>query len=247
MGQKDRVAYSLVFPPIHHPTGDQFCSSLRTVQDLIMTARMAIQIPFPLFLSNFTFDKKTHNNICSMDYPVHSPSENSQVVSICADGWWVVCTITGINENFDICFGPHSSHVAGVLDPLIIIGEDVMNGDAPLIPIFRQNFRVHVDVEGVCYTLNIVRKGRTNLLLCRIDLETDNFCRYLDNSSYLTSRFNVKWEKNSVLIVEYVTGNGSVTQILYNAWLYIIRVRLCINHRNLAIFSDILHFSTRFP
>ena len=200
-----------------------------------MTARMAIQIPFPLFLSNVTFDKKTHNNICSMDYPVHSPSENSQVVSICADGWY-----------FDICFGPHSSHVAGVLDPLII-GEDAMNGDAPLIPIFRQNFRVHVDVEGVCYTLNIVRKGRTNLLLCQIDLETDNFCRYLDNSSYLTSRFNVKWEKNSVLIVEYVTGNGSVTQILYNAWLYIIRVRSCINHRNLAIFSDILHFSTRFP
>ena len=47
-----------------------------------MTARMAVQIPFPLFLSNVTFDKKTHNNICSVDYPVQSPAENSQVVSI---------------------------------------------------------------------------------------------------------------------------------------------------------------------
>ena len=33
-----------------------------------------------------------------------------------------------------------------------------------------------------------------------------------------------------------------VTHVLYNAGLYIIRVRLCINHGNLAIFSDILRF-----
>jgi hypothetical protein len=76
--------------------------------------------------------------------------------------------------------GPHSSHVAGILDPLII-GEDAMNGGAPLIPIFRQNFRVHVAVEGVCYMLNIIRIVRTNRLLRRIDLETYNFCRLLDN------------------------------------------------------------------
>ena len=35
---------------------------------------------------------------------------------------------------------------------------------------------------------------------------------------------------------------GPVTHVLYNAGLYIIRVRLCINHANLAIFSDILRF-----
>ncbi len=34
----------------------------------------------------------------------------------------------------------------------------------------------------------------------------------------------------------------SVTDVLYNAGLYIIRVRLCINHGNLAFFSDILRF-----
>ena len=71
-----------------------------------------------------------------------------------------------------------------------------MNGDAPLIPIFRQNFRVHVAVEGVCYTLNIVRIVRTNRLLCRIDLEMNYFCRYLVNTSYFTGRFDVKREKN---------------------------------------------------
>jgi hypothetical protein len=61
----------------------------------VMTARMVIQILFPLFLSNVTFDKKTHHNIHCMDYPVpvQRPAENSQVVSICADFCRVVCTI----------------------------------------------------------------------------------------------------------------------------------------------------------
>ena len=60
---------------------------------------MAVQIPFPLFLSNVTFDKKTHNNIYSVDYPVQSPAENSQVVSIRANGCWVVRTIPVISVN----------------------------------------------------------------------------------------------------------------------------------------------------
>jgi hypothetical protein len=32
----------------------------------------------------------------------------------------------------------------------------------------------------------------------------------LKNSSYLNSRFDVKGQKNSLLVVEYVMGNGSV-------------------------------------
>ena len=84
-----------------------------------------------------------------------------------------------------------------------------MNRDAPLIPIFWQNFRVHLAVEGVCYALNIFRLVRTNHLLCRIDLETHNFCRYLDNTSYFTGCFDVKQEKNRLLVVEYGMGNRS--------------------------------------
>ena len=48
----------------------------------VVMARMVIQILFPLFLSNVTFDKKTHHNIRCVDYPVQCPAENSQVVSI---------------------------------------------------------------------------------------------------------------------------------------------------------------------
>jgi hypothetical protein len=51
----------------------------------VVTTRMVIQILFPLFLSNVTFDKKTHHNIRCVDYPVQRPAENSQVVSIRAD------------------------------------------------------------------------------------------------------------------------------------------------------------------
>ncbi len=38
----------------------------------VLTTRMVIQISFPLFLPNVTFDKKTHHNIRCMDYPVVS-------------------------------------------------------------------------------------------------------------------------------------------------------------------------------
>jgi len=61
----------------------------------VVTARMVIQISFPLFLSIASFDKKTHHNhnICCMDYPIQRPAENSQLVSIRADCCRVVCTI----------------------------------------------------------------------------------------------------------------------------------------------------------
>jgi hypothetical protein len=65
----------------------------------VVTARMDIQILFPLFLSNVTFDKKTHHNIRCVDYPVQRPAENSQVVSICTDCCRVVCTIPIISVN----------------------------------------------------------------------------------------------------------------------------------------------------
>jgi hypothetical protein len=65
----------------------------------VVTARMVIQISFPLFLSNVTFDKKTHHNIRCVDYPVQRPAENSQVVSIRADCRGVVCTIPIISVN----------------------------------------------------------------------------------------------------------------------------------------------------
>jgi hypothetical protein len=67
----------------------------------VVTARMVIQILFPLFLSNVTFDKKTHHNIRCVDYPypVQHPAENSQVVSIRADCRRVVCTIPIISVN----------------------------------------------------------------------------------------------------------------------------------------------------
>ena len=42
----------------------------------VVTARMVIQTSFPLFLSNVTFDKKTHHNIRCVDYPVQRPAEN---------------------------------------------------------------------------------------------------------------------------------------------------------------------------
>ena len=54
---------------------------------------MVIQISFPLFLSNVTFDKKTHHSIRCVDYPVQRLAENSQVVSIRADCRRLVCTI----------------------------------------------------------------------------------------------------------------------------------------------------------
>jgi hypothetical protein len=65
----------------------------------VVTARMVIQISFPLFWSHVTFDKKTHHNIRCVDYPVQCPEENSQVVSICADCRRVVCTIPIISVN----------------------------------------------------------------------------------------------------------------------------------------------------
>ena len=46
----------------------------------VVMAIMVIQISFPLFLSNVTFDKKTHHNIRCVNYPVQCPAENSQVV-----------------------------------------------------------------------------------------------------------------------------------------------------------------------
>jgi hypothetical protein len=36
----------------------------------IMTSQMGIQIPFPLFLTNVTFDKEAHHNIHRMDHPI---------------------------------------------------------------------------------------------------------------------------------------------------------------------------------
>jgi hypothetical protein len=60
---------------------------------------MVIQISFPLFLSNVTFDMKTHQNIRCVNYPVQRPAENSQVVSICVDCRQVVCTILIISVN----------------------------------------------------------------------------------------------------------------------------------------------------
>jgi hypothetical protein len=65
----------------------------------VVTARMVIQISFPLFLSNVTFNKKTHQNIRCVNYPVQRPAENSQVVSICADCRQVVWTILIISVN----------------------------------------------------------------------------------------------------------------------------------------------------
>jgi hypothetical protein len=65
----------------------------------VVMARMVIQISCPLFLSNVTFDEKTHHNIHCVDYPVQCPAENSQVVSIRADGRQVVCTIPIISVN----------------------------------------------------------------------------------------------------------------------------------------------------
>ncbi len=82
-----------------------------------------------------------------------------------------------------------------------------MNRDALLIPIFWPNFRVHVAVECVCYALNVVSTIGSHLLLGQ--LETNNLSRDLDNSSYLSCCLNIKRHKNSLLVVEYLVGNGS--------------------------------------
>jgi hypothetical protein len=50
----------------------------------IMTSRMGIQIPLPLFLTNVTLDKEAHHNIHCMDHS-QCPAENSQVISVRAD------------------------------------------------------------------------------------------------------------------------------------------------------------------
>ncbi len=82
-----------------------------------------------------------------------------------------------------------------------------MNGDALLISIFWPNFRVHVAVECVCYALNVFSMIESHLLLGRIQLETNNLSRDLDNSSYLSCCLNIKRHKNSLLVVEYLVGN----------------------------------------
>jgi hypothetical protein len=87
---------------------------------------------------------------------------------------------------------PDSSHVASIDNPLVVWEDAMHRYTVLLIPVFWTNLRVNVPVEGVFLSQYVASMVRTNLLLCRIDLETDNFCRYLDNSSYLTSRFNVK-------------------------------------------------------
>jgi hypothetical protein len=59
----------------------------------IMTSQMGIQIPFPLFLTNVTFDKEAHHNIHRIDHPIQRPAENSQVISVRADCRRVVSAI----------------------------------------------------------------------------------------------------------------------------------------------------------
>jgi len=65
----------------------------------VVMARMVIQISFPLFLSNASFDKKTHHNIRCVNYPIQHPAENSQEISIHADCRRVVCSIPIISVN----------------------------------------------------------------------------------------------------------------------------------------------------
>jgi hypothetical protein len=86
---------------------------------------------------------------------------------------------------------PNSSHVAGIDDPLVI-SKDAMHRNTSLIPVFSTDFWVDILVECIFYLQDVIHMVRTNLLLCQIDLEHYHFCRYLDNTGYLTSRFDVK-------------------------------------------------------
>jgi hypothetical protein len=103
---------------------------------------------------------------------------------------------------------PCISHVAGSNNPLVL-GDGAMNRDNVLIPILWSNFRVYVPTECLSYVHNVVGMVRTNLRLGRIVLEMNNLSRYLDNASNISYRLDVKRQKNSLLVVEYVVGDGS--------------------------------------
>ena len=83
--------------------------------------------------------------------------------------------------------GPDGSHVVCIHDP-IVIGEDAMHGDAPLIPIFLMNFRVHIAVEHVPYALDIISTIGPHLCpTISIHLQMNKLCRDCQPSQYQTT------------------------------------------------------------